>query len=86
MVPQKKPAPDVFLLAAEHLGLSPSACIVIGDSPADVFAAAAAGMDVYLIPDQVPVNEKASAISCCVLTEIGQLPSVLEGRLDCMID
>ena len=49
MVPQKKPAPDVFLLAAEHLGLSPSACIVIGDSPADVFAAAAAGMDVYLL-------------------------------------
>ncbi len=39
-----KPAPDVFLLAAERIGLPPSACAVIEDAPAGIRAAVAAGM------------------------------------------
>jgi HAD superfamily hydrolase (TIGR01509 family) len=34
-----KPAPDSFVVAAEKLGVSPSECIVIGDSPWDHLAA-----------------------------------------------
>jgi HAD superfamily hydrolase (TIGR01509 family) len=39
-----KPAPDMFLLAAARLGVEPSACVVIEDSPPGVQAGLAAGM------------------------------------------
>ena len=39
-----KPAPDMFLLAAERLGVAPDQCIVIEDSPPGVQAGVAAGM------------------------------------------
>jgi HAD superfamily hydrolase (TIGR01509 family) len=39
-----KPAPDMFLLAAERLGLPPAACVVVEDSPPGVAAGRAAGM------------------------------------------
>ncbi len=43
-VAQSKPAPDVFLLAAARLGVSPAECVVIEDSENGVAAAKAAGM------------------------------------------
>lgn len=44
MVAQPKPAPDIFLLAADRLGVDPSECIVIEDSFHGITAANAAGM------------------------------------------
>jgi beta-phosphoglucomutase len=43
-LPHGKPAPDIFLLAASELGLSPAACFVVEDAPAGVEAARAGGM------------------------------------------
>ncbi|MFT5430806.1 MAG: beta-phosphoglucomutase-like phosphatase (HAD superfamily) [Myxococcota bacterium] len=40
-----KPAPDIFLLAAEQMGISPNACVVYEDSDKGLEAAKAAGMD-----------------------------------------
>jgi HAD superfamily hydrolase (TIGR01509 family) len=39
-----KPAPDLFLYAAEQTGVEPAACAVVEDSPFGVQAAHAAGM------------------------------------------
>jgi HAD superfamily hydrolase (TIGR01509 family) len=39
-----KPAPDMFLLAAERLGVDPARCVVVEDSPPGVAAGRAAGM------------------------------------------
>jgi HAD superfamily hydrolase (TIGR01509 family) len=47
MVARGKPAPDLFLLAAERMGVAPQACVVVEDSPAGVAAARAAGMTVF---------------------------------------
>lgn len=43
-VAQGKPAPDLFLLAAERLGVDPKDCVVMEDSPHGVVGAVAAGM------------------------------------------
>ncbi|MGK9067347.1 HAD family hydrolase [Stutzerimonas chloritidismutans] len=46
MVASPKPAPDVYLLAAERMGVAPGRCLVIEDSPTGVLAARTAGMQV----------------------------------------
>lgn len=46
MVPSPKPAPDVYLLAAERMGVAPGHCLVVEDSPTGVLAARTAGMQV----------------------------------------
>jgi HAD superfamily hydrolase (TIGR01509 family) len=45
-----KPAPDVFLLAAQRLGVDAAACWAFEDSPAGVAAAQAAGCRVHVLP------------------------------------
>ena len=49
-----KPAPDVFLRAAELLGHKPADCLVLEDSAAGVTAANAAGMQVIAITNTLP--------------------------------
>ena len=78
MVRRGKPEPDIFLEAARRCGSAPGDCVVVGDTPADVFAGSAAGMEVYLIPDQVPANPETTARSRRVLAHLGQLPEALE--------
>jgi beta-phosphoglucomutase len=41
---QGKPHPEIFLLAAEELGVNPSGCLVVEDAPVGVTAARAGGM------------------------------------------
>ena len=40
---RRKPAPDTLLTAMERLGVRPSECAMVGDSPQDILAAKAAG-------------------------------------------
>lgn len=47
-----KPAPDVYLLAAEKLGVKSEECLVLEDAPKGVEAGKAAGTTVFAIPSQ----------------------------------
>lgn len=47
MVKNGKPAPDLFLYAAEQMGVPSKDCIVVEDSPAGILAAKNAGMTVF---------------------------------------
>ncbi len=49
-----KPAPDLFLHAAEGLGIAPAQCLVFEDSDPGATGAVAAGMTCVLVPDQRP--------------------------------
>jgi HAD superfamily hydrolase (TIGR01509 family) len=48
-VSQPKPAPDVYLRAAELLAVNPGACLVIEDSPTGIASAREAGMGVIAV-------------------------------------
>jgi len=76
-VERGKPNPDIFQLAADRLGVSYDRCLVVGDTPADVKAAVAGGMQVVLIPDQVPADEETRAMSLAVLNRIDQMLELL---------
>lgn len=56
-----KPAPDIFLRAAELLGVVPADCWVIEDSKPGVAAALAAGMRVIAITNSHPADELRQA-------------------------
>lgn len=47
-----KPAPDMFLLAAERMGVAPRECVVFEDAEPGVQAALAAGMAVVRVPSR----------------------------------
>ena len=49
-VARGKPAPDVFLAAAERLGVPAAACLVVEDSRNGLLAAKAAGMRCAVVP------------------------------------
>ncbi|MGW3952550.1 HAD family hydrolase [Streptomyces sp. NPDC004752] len=56
-----KPAPDLFLYAAERMGVAPARCVVVEDSPLGVRAAVAAGMDVCGFTGMTPPEKLSGA-------------------------
>jgi HAD superfamily hydrolase (TIGR01509 family) len=60
-VPRGKPAPDIFLRAAQSLGVAPAGCVVIEDSKPGVAAGLAAGMRVIAITNTHPAAELQDA-------------------------
>lgn len=58
MVKRGKPQPDIYLCAAERLGLKPQECIALEDSPNGIKAASAAGCKTVMVPDlDLPSDE-----------------------------
>ena len=53
-ITKTKPDPEVFLKAAEMLGLNPSDCIVMEDAKSGIEAAKKGGMDSIAIGDAIP--------------------------------
>ena len=51
MVEHGKPAPDIYLYAAEKLKLAPKDCIALEDSPNGIRSASAAGCKTVMVPD-----------------------------------
>jgi HAD superfamily hydrolase (TIGR01509 family) len=82
-VPRGKPAPDIFLRAAQLLGVAPEGCCVIEDSKPGVAAGLAAGMRVIAITNTHPAEELRAA-TCVARSyeEIGRLllPAVAPGQ------
>ena len=61
-VPAGKPAPDIFQIAAEKLGLDPAECYVFEDSTNGIRAGAAAGCRTIMIPDLTEPTDELRAL------------------------
>ncbi|MEU7583917.1 HAD family hydrolase [Streptomyces sp. NPDC041068] len=70
-----KPAPDLFLYAAERMGVAPEKCVVVEDSPLGVQAAVAAGMDVLGFTAMTPAERLAGATE--LFEDMRELPGLL---------
>ncbi|MEO8652875.1 MAG: HAD family phosphatase [Ramlibacter sp.] len=80
-LPRSKPAPDVYLAAAAHLGVAPARCAVVEDTVPGVTAGVAAGATVfgYSPPEaghDVPeALRRAGAV--VLFSDMAQLPALL---------
>ncbi len=72
-----KPAPDVFLFAAEQMGFSPAQCAVIEDSPTGVKAGQAAGMTVFAYTGTFAADQLRQAGAHVIFPDMQKLPALL---------
>lgn len=75
-----KPAPDIFLIAANRFPdkPAPNQCLVFEDSPAGVQAARAADMQVVMVPDKI-VNEERRQGATLVVDSLNDFQPELFG-------
>jgi len=72
-VVNKKPAPDIYLAAAEGLGCLPEECVVAEDAISGVKAAGAAGMKCVAVTTSFSARQLEEAGADVVIDEIGEL-------------
>ena len=73
-----KPAPDVFLLAAERLGVKPEECLVLEDSKAGVIAGSTAGAKVIMVPDMFEPDEVCKEKAYRIVENLGEVIKLLD--------
>lgn len=73
-----KPAPDIFLLTAERMGVDPKDCFVFEDADNGIFAGHAAGMKCIGIPDVIEFSEKAQSLMYAKLNRIDEAIELFE--------
>ena len=76
-VARGKPAPDIFIAAAQRLGVAASDCIVLEDSEPGIIAAAAAGMTPVMVPDLHPPSVELLALKPLVLESLSAVAAHL---------
>ena len=77
-MPRSKPAPDVYLAAAAHLGAAGARCLVIEDTTTGVTAGVAAGATVWAycpLPEQGAALRQAGASQ--LFAHMADLPGLL---------
>ena len=79
MVERSKPAPDIFLKAAEVLDVSPENCCVIEDSYNGILAADTAGMFPVMIPDMLPPDQLMHEKAGMILDSLTELNELMNG-------
>jgi HAD superfamily hydrolase (TIGR01509 family) len=72
-VPNGKPAPDLFLYAAQQMGVEPDRCVVVEDSQYGVQAARAAGMHVYAYASGLVNPDALRGPGTTLFTDMSQL-------------
>ena len=80
-VERGKPHPDIYLRAAEKLGVDANACLVIEDSLSGIAAGKAAGMPVAAIPDTPFVDARDyENKSDYLLVNLSEIPTLVAAQ------
>jgi len=74
-----KPAPDLFLFAAQTMGVEPAQCLVVEDSPSGVRAARAAGMRVLAYLGGMVAPEVLEGAGTVLFDDMRALPQLIAG-------
>ena len=75
---RSKPAPDIFLLAAEKLGTAPAETLVLEDSYNGVRAGAAGGFVTVMVPDLSPATDEMRRLYTCECASLHEVRKKLE--------
>ena len=73
-----KPAPDIYLAAADGLRVPPARCLVLEDSEAGIKAAHAAGMRPIMIPDLKQPSAETKRLAYRILPSLGEVTTLLQ--------
>ncbi|MFD6875976.1 MULTISPECIES: HAD family hydrolase [unclassified Streptomyces] len=76
-VSRGKPAPDLFLYAAQRMGVDPAACVVVEDSRPGVLAARAAGMRSFGYAGGLTRAEQLEGPDTIVFDDMRELPGLI---------
>lgn len=74
MVKKKKPAPDVYLMAVDHMGLDKSKCVIVEDSHIGLGAALAAGISCIVTKSSYTAKEDFTG-AAMIVEELGEDPA-----------
>lgn len=80
MVENGKPEPDIYLLAAKELGLSPKDCAAFEDSPNGVRSACSAGCRTIMIPDLSQPDKELLPILSGVYSSLSEALTFFESE------
>ena len=72
-----KPAPDIFLTAAEQLNQPIHQCLVLEDSATGIQAAMAAGAPCVFIPSTLPIERSTAILTDLVLMDLDELAQII---------
>lgn len=75
-----KPAPDIFLLAAQQIGCEPENCYVFEDGTNGIRAGAAAGCTTIMIPDLTPPNAQLEQLCAGIYPSLSDAMNAIAGN------
>lgn len=76
-----KPAPDIFLLAAQRLGCAPEECYVFEDGVNGARAGIAAGCKTVMIPDLYPPTDDLQAGCAGIYSNLCEAMQAIEANI-----
>jgi HAD superfamily hydrolase (TIGR01509 family) len=76
-VARGKPYPDLFLRAAELLGVPPDECLAVEDSLIGVRAAHAAGMMPVMVPDLLQPTDEIRAMCVLIASNLHEVSAIV---------
>jgi HAD superfamily hydrolase (TIGR01509 family) len=79
-VARGKPSPDLYLLAADALGVAPNRCIAIEDSNPGIAAAHSAGTIPIMVPDLLEPSAETRSKCAAVLPDLHAALALLRQR------
>ncbi|MGN1044583.1 MAG: HAD family hydrolase [Candidatus Methanomethylophilaceae archaeon] len=82
MVPNGKPAPDVYEFACGTLGLTPDRCIAIEDSPNGLRSARSAGCTTVFVPDLTGPDDSTAEVTDLLFDDLNEMCGYIASHPD----